>query len=147
MSAYETAIQEQKDPAVLREELLRWRQRAYERDVRVTELTRAIDKLARENEIRRHAVDRWVPCHDHRDKVEPGRCLACKVERLERLMLHIVEVYNSRATLCMRDAEAAFEMADAAWRAIPPGNRPARPMLPPERVPIWRRLFKRWFRT
>jgi hypothetical protein len=34
--------------------------------------------------ILQFAVDRWVPCPDHRDKMERGKCYICKIEKLER---------------------------------------------------------------
>jgi hypothetical protein len=45
-----------------------------------------IARLRRENEIRKAAVDRWVPCSDHRDKTKRGACLACKVEQLDKAL-------------------------------------------------------------
>jgi hypothetical protein len=51
-----------------------------------TEAERLKLRLMRESD--RRAIDRWVPCPDHRDKTEPGRCYVCENERL-RKALHL----------------------------------------------------------
>lgn len=42
-----------------------------------------IERLSRELELRKAAVDRWVPCPDHRDKTERGMCYVCRAESAE----------------------------------------------------------------
>jgi hypothetical protein len=54
------------------------------------------ERLERKCELLGRAVDRWVPCPDHRDKTD-GQCYVCRTERAE-----------SRATR----AEAALEKAE-----------------------------------
>jgi hypothetical protein len=45
----------------------------------------AAEKIA---ELRKAAVDRWVPCPDHRDKINPGyqepKCQVCRAEAAEK---------------------------------------------------------------
>lgn len=43
------------------------------------------ERLRKVSELRQVAVDRWVPCPDHRDKTERGRCYVCENESLRRL--------------------------------------------------------------
>lgn len=43
-----------------------------------------IERLGIQNRLRQRAVDRWVPCPDHRDKTEDGKCYVCENERLQR---------------------------------------------------------------
>jgi hypothetical protein len=40
-----------------------------------------VSRLQRILEIKNHALDRWTPCPDHRDKVPPGECSVCYGER------------------------------------------------------------------
>lgn len=43
-----------------------------------------VHKIEVENRLRANAVDRWVPCPDHRDKTERGKCYVCENERLTK---------------------------------------------------------------
>jgi len=45
---------------------------------------RECEKLSRIIELKNVAIDRWVPCPDHRDKNERGRCYVCALEAAER---------------------------------------------------------------
>ena len=55
---------------------------------RVAELEEENGKLKTRDRIRKAAVDRWVPCSDHRDKVNVGidkpLCQVCRAEQAER---------------------------------------------------------------
>jgi hypothetical protein len=45
-----------------------------------------IERLRKMHELDRHAVNRWVPCADHRDKMTSGLCYVCENERLRGLL-------------------------------------------------------------
>jgi len=49
-----------------------------------------IKKLEKECEFRKVAVDRWVPCPDHRDKTD-GQCYVCKLEKAEARIKQLEE--------------------------------------------------------
>ena len=75
---------------------------------------REIERLKRSNEIRQAANDRWVPCPDHRDKVnwnphEPRRCQVCRAEAAELALLAAQEQARRDAAVI----EAAEEVSDA----------------------------------
>jgi hypothetical protein len=42
-----------------------------------------IARLKVECRLKTGAIDRWVPCPDHRDKTERGVCQVCRAERAE----------------------------------------------------------------
>jgi len=50
-----------------------------------------VKRLEREIEIRKSAVDRWVPCPDHRDKIEKGKCYVCENERLREGISEVMD--------------------------------------------------------
>lgn len=41
-------------------------------------------KLKFQSELDRRAIDRWVPCSDHRDKTKENHCYVCENETLKR---------------------------------------------------------------
>lgn len=41
------------------------------------------DRLAVESRVKSRAVDRWVPCPDHRDKTDDAGCYVCRLEQLQ----------------------------------------------------------------
>ena len=47
------------------------------------EANKEISRLKKEIELRKHAVDKWVPCPDHRDKTK-DQCYVCENERLRK---------------------------------------------------------------
>jgi len=49
-----------------------------------------IKQLEKECEFRKVAVDRWVPCPDHRDKTD-GQCYVCKLEKAEERIKELEE--------------------------------------------------------
>jgi hypothetical protein len=69
---------------------------------KLAERERELAKSKRIIEIQKTAIDRWVPCPDHRDKNERGKCYVCALEQAERQLAE-----------CRRDAEKW-----KAWRAV-----------------------------
>lgn len=43
-----------------------------------------VEKLKRIIEIQKAAINRWVPCPDHRDKTPPEFCPVCVIEKLTK---------------------------------------------------------------
>ena len=56
----------------------------------INQLQDRIKKLEKECELRKVAVDRWVPCPDHRDKTD-GQCYVCKLEKAETRIKELEE--------------------------------------------------------
>lgn len=52
---------------------------------------REVEKLRVRVKLADHAVSRWVPCPDHRDKTERGICYVCENERLKLAALRLRE--------------------------------------------------------
>jgi hypothetical protein len=50
-------------------------------------VTREREKLERKAELLSRTVDRYLPCPDHRDKTEAGKCYVCECERLTHHLL------------------------------------------------------------
>ncbi len=73
--------------------------RAYtaELEAALKVLGKKFKKLQSRLEIEERAVERWVPCPDHRDKINPGyekaRCYVCENEALSR------QLYNAKDLL------------------------------------------------
>lgn len=55
----------------------------------VAELIAENRNLKAQLKLRQRAVDRWVPCPDHRDKTDSGRCYVCENERLSAALSRI----------------------------------------------------------
>lgn len=55
------------------------------------------------DKLRARAIDRWVPCPDHRDKTEAGVCQVCRAERAEARAEGLLE-----AVRMMHAADAAY---------------------------------------
>ena len=62
-----------------------------------------IKKLERQIELMRHAMNRYVPCPDCRDKVEAGDCQRCARQRAER--------HRDEAIDALREMKLLFQSA------------------------------------
>jgi len=63
--------------------------------------------LEKECALRKTAVDRWVPCPDHRDKVREG-CYVCGAERLEKRIKQLEEGIKKHKAM-------NFEILNSIW--------------------------------
>jgi len=90
-----------------------------------------IEKQRRKFEIQSRAIDRWVPCPDHRDKVnlahEPQRCQVCRAEAAEAELARAGKVVEAARKMHIalgaahqphHDHESAGWTVNDAWVAL-----------------------------
>jgi hypothetical protein len=78
----------------------------HEAQARIAELERELARSEKMFTLKSAATDRWVPCPDHRDKVESGVCQPCRAERAER------DLAAARERIAELEVEVAEEDED-----------------------------------
>ena len=79
------------------------------------EVEAAQRKFDRAMEIKNAAINRWLPCPDHRDKTPPDYCPVCMAETARNAGLESAAQYHEQTIADYRIAQEGFDKASDGW--------------------------------